>query len=94
MSGVSLEEALVDLYLLVKVRDHPESQEQLLKDKQKLKKQSPFLVIEYIKASIDVLMNLKEECFKPAAPMEEGYSSRQSDAPEEYEKMVQKLEAD
>lgn len=61
----SLEEAIIELYLNVKVRSNEEisnyDETTFEKEKQKLRLVSPYTILDYIKSSIEILMNLKSE---------------------------------
>jgi hypothetical protein len=58
-----LVEAIVDLYLTVKIRkEEDEINESLLNDeKEHLMNIDPFVVLEYIRNSFDILLNMKME---------------------------------
>ena len=57
--------AIVDLYLNVKIRSTEElsalHDNQLDAEKEKLAQTSPLTVIEYIRSSIEILLNMKAE---------------------------------
>ena len=61
----TLEDALIDLYLSVKIRSNEEidtyNEDKLIKERTKLQQVSPFMILEYIKTSIEILMNMKME---------------------------------
>lgn len=61
----TLEEALIDLYLSVKIRSNDEidhyDEDSLSKERQKLLEMDPFTVLDYVKTSIEILMNMKYE---------------------------------
>ena len=70
----SLKEAIIDLYLAIKIRSAEEVFSQILirqlekvdkksieKEKQKLMQNDGFVVLEYIRASIEIIMSLKIE---------------------------------
>ena len=61
----TLEEALVDLYLSVKIRSNEEidayNEEILAEERERLRETNPFTILEYIKTSIEILMNMKME---------------------------------
>ena len=61
----SIEEALIDLYLSVKIRSNEEidgyNEDILQEERERLAETSPFTVLEYIKTSIEILMNMKME---------------------------------
>ena len=96
-SGVDneLSQALVNLYLNVKVRTmknvksyNDESQN---KERESLRDANPLILIEYIKSSIEILGNLKAEggsCNKSLS------ESAVSETQENYEDQIQKLEAE
>ena len=77
----NLREAIIDLYLAIKIRSTEEvisyplasiliislvqldkiDEDHLAKEKQKLLKQDGFQILEYIRSSIEIIMNLKIE---------------------------------
>ena len=61
----TLEEALIDLYLSVKIRSNEEidayNEKVLQEERERLQDTSPFTILEYIKTSIEILMNMKME---------------------------------
>ena len=60
-----IQEALIDLYLNVKVRSKEEiskySEEDLAKERENLYLTSPIDLINYIQTSVEILMNIKVE---------------------------------
>mmetsp|Transcript_14377 Transcript_14377/g.13966 ORF Transcript_14377/g.13966 Transcript_14377/m.13966 type:complete len:97 (-) Transcript_14377:1943-2233(-) len=60
-----LTEALVDLYLSVKIRSNDEidnySETMLTKERKRLRDIDAFTILDYIKTSIEILMNMKME---------------------------------
>lgn len=60
-----LMEALIDLYLSVKIRSNEEidnfGEDQLSKERSKLRNVEPYTILDYIKTSIEILMNMKIE---------------------------------
>jgi len=60
-----LHEAIIDLYLQVKVRSNDEidrfGQDQFKKERERLLKFDSLTVLDYIRTSIEILMQLKEE---------------------------------
>jgi hypothetical protein len=60
-----LQEAIIELYLNVKVRSNDEinnyDEGMFEKEKAKLREVDPHTVLDYIKSSIEILMNLKSE---------------------------------
>lgn len=60
-----LEEAIIELYLNVKVRSNEEinnyDESMFEKEKQKLREVNSHTILDYIKSSIEILMNLKSE---------------------------------
>ena len=60
---LSLGEAIIELYLNVKVRSNEEistyDESMFDKEKEKLREVSPHVVLDYIRSSIEILMNLK-----------------------------------
>ena len=83
-----LSAAIVDLYLNVKIRSTEElsalHDSQLEAEKEKLAQTSPFTVIEYIRSSIEILLNLKAEEARflaqatPSAPSSQAPSAPQT----------------
>lgn len=79
-------EALIDLYLNVKVRTPEEvdncTHEQLEEERKALQGISPVLLIGYIKSSFEILLSLKEEdqgkkqAEAPTMESEEGYDEQ------------------
>ena len=65
-----------------------------------LRELSPIELIEYVRSSIEILMNLKleelEQQRKEAKEIDESFSSIRSKEgpPQEYEEIIQKLEAE
>ena len=61
----TLKEALLELYLSVKIRSDDEidnyTEEQFKIDKQQMLEVDGFTLIDYIKSSIEILMNMKIE---------------------------------
>ena len=62
-SAPPINEAIIELYLNVKVRSNEEinnyDENTFEKEKEKLRSISPHTVLDYIKSSIEILMNLK-----------------------------------
>ena len=69
-SEKSIQEAVIDLYLNVKVRKQDDVRTQLIKldrfeknslekEKEKLQKTNPILIIDYIKSSLEILIKMK-----------------------------------
>lgn len=60
-----LSEAIIELYLNVKVRSNEEisnyDESVFEKEKDKLRELSPHTVLDYIKSSVEILMNIKSE---------------------------------
>lgn len=59
----SLTEAIVDLYLSVKIRKDDEELDEsiLIEEKENLQSADPFVVLEYIRNSFDILLNMRME---------------------------------
>ena len=61
----TLKEALLELYLSVKIRSDDEidnyTEEQFKKEKELMKEVDGFTLIDYIKSSVEILMNMKIE---------------------------------
>lgn len=60
-----MKEALLELYLSVKIRSDEEidnyTEEQFKEEKEQMKNVDGFTLIDYIKSSIEILMNMKIE---------------------------------
>lgn len=60
---LTLKEALLELYLSVKIRSDEEidnyTEEQFKEEKEQMKEVDGFTLIDYIKSSIEILMNMK-----------------------------------
>ncbi len=101
-SDNSLQQALVDLYLNVKVRSTDEiekyDEEKLEEERKTLKETEPLLLVEYIRTSIEILMNVRAEekaLVKSQKEETESVTSEtpsQSEPPRAYEQQIQKLE--
>lgn len=75
------------------------SKEKELKEKEKLSKTSSLIILDYIKSSIDILVNLKVqetlESNKNRGTSELNLlSTNEEDSPNEYEKLLRQLEAE
>jgi len=61
--SIDLSNAIINLYLSLKIRNHNESEslteDQMEEERQSLQKLSSFVVLEYIRNSFDILMSLK-----------------------------------
>ena len=61
----TIEEALIDLYLSVKIRSNDEidayNEDMLQEERDRLRDTNPFTILEYVKTSIEILMNMKME---------------------------------
>ena len=61
----TLKEALLELYLSVKIRSDDEidnyTEEQFKKEKEHMREVDGFTLIDYIKSSVEILMNMKIE---------------------------------
>jgi hypothetical protein len=66
--GDDLHESLIELYLNVKVRSNDEitkyDHDMFDQEKDKLRQIEPSTIIEYIRSSVEILMNLKQEEFE------------------------------
>ena len=64
-SYATLKEALLELYLSVKIRSDEEidnyTQEQFQREKEQMQEVDGFTLIDYVKSSIEILMNMKME---------------------------------
>jgi len=97
----SLEDGLIDLYLYLKIRKEEDvffkifiqklkkySEEDYKNEKNSLKTQSPFLILKYIRATVDILINIRQEEEKRTR-LKSASSSN-----ENYEEMLQKAESE
>jgi len=88
--STDLHEAIVDLYLSVKVRQNEDSlalsDDQIDEERSNLRSTNSFTVLEYIRNSFDILMSLK--------PQSNKHIKRSSKDTEDLESMVQKYEND
>ena len=99
----SLHEAIIDLYLDVKIRSKREvnfpqklqiddfQEEKFKTEKENLKSINPFVILEYIRTSIEIIMNMKLDNEKNQV---ESNSKASLEPPSEYESIIQKLEAE
>jgi len=98
-----VKEAIIDLYLNVKIRNPDESMEseELEEDKDWLWTHDEITILDYIRSSVEILMNLKieeheeeiEEKLKQwikdiKNSEEEAGDSEEEDAPNNYEKVI------
>ena len=99
----SLELALIDLYLNVKVRTSEEiadyDEHKMLDERESLKGSNLLLLVEYIKSSVSILMNMQAEERALANTKDEGNESMASgvsgrNTPKVYEHALQKMEAE
>jgi hypothetical protein len=106
----TLEDAIIELYLNVKVRKQEEvrinshsskienyNEDYLEKEKEKLRKTNPFVIIGYIKSSIEILIDLKvQEKLQEIEVKKDDFLDHFDfgDGVNEYEKLLRKLEAD
>eukprot|EP00826_Nyctotherus_ovalis_P019530 TRINITY_DN16036_c0_g1_i16.p1 TRINITY_DN16036_c0_g1~~TRINITY_DN16036_c0_g1_i16.p1 ORF type:complete len:251 (+),score=70.88 TRINITY_DN16036_c0_g1_i16:195-947(+) len=85
-------QALINLYLSVKVRSEhyisTYTEEQLQSERKSLLNANPLNIVEYIKTSVEILLNLKEE------EKVERNEARSLETQESYEEQIQKLEAE
>lgn len=100
-----LEEAIVDLYINVKIRDSDEvflikvenfTKEEFEKERKILRKQDPFKIVDDIKACFEAVMNMNQESSKSSSFT---ISKRMNfgklpDSPIAQEKLMQKLESE
>ncbi len=105
-SHTSIEDAIVDLYLNVKILKQEdvtillnqlEKYDEKAKEqvRQTLRKTNPFTIIEYIKRSIDILVDLKvQEQLQHNEKIKEDSNFTFEDSCSEYEKLLRKLESD
>ena len=108
-AGHSLEDAVIELYLDVKVRTNDEvnsiiltsmqiaafNEEKYEEEKKSLKAADPFAIIDYIRSSVEVLMNLKVEEDQKSPTGESSAQKSEVQNPDSlngYEAMLQKLE--
>ncbi len=108
-TGKSLRDAIIDLYLNVKIRSNEEVaaslHQQIAKfdektyqaEKSRLDSTDPFIVLAYIQESVEMIMNLRLDSDSGSdsvsASQKSGGASL-SDPPRDYEAMLQKLEAE
>lgn len=91
----SLITKLIDLYLSVKIRSEEDLEkvdaERLERERKELARASPLVLVDYIRASIEILLKLREERNSSST-----YNSVQSgkEVQEDYEEQIQKLEAE
>eukprot|EP00826_Nyctotherus_ovalis_P059212 TRINITY_DN8215_c0_g1_i6.p1 TRINITY_DN8215_c0_g1~~TRINITY_DN8215_c0_g1_i6.p1 ORF type:complete len:365 (+),score=127.94 TRINITY_DN8215_c0_g1_i6:164-1258(+) len=91
----SLITKLIDLYLSVKIRSEEDldkvDEEGLERERKELARANPLVLVDYIRASIEILLKLREE--RRSSSM---YNSVQSgkEVQEDYEEQIQKLEAE
>ncbi len=100
----SLQEALVNLYLSVKVRNKDDvenyTKEQQTAEESALHGTDPFVIIEYVKSSIDILLNCQMEKAMQMAEAkreetnESSYNKGNDSPPQDLEKLTQGLEAE
>lgn len=100
----SLEQALIDLYLNVKVRSTEDiasyNEEKLAEERSTLLTTDPFLIIEYIKTSIEILMNLRVEELVSLREHQKVLNESTTSAvtpkepPKDYEEVIQGLEGE
>jgi len=98
-SGHSLQQALIGLYLSVKVRSKQDvesySKGKQEEEEESLKEADPFLIIEYVKSSIDILMNCQmERAVQMAEAKREAENESRQDCPRDLEQLTQSLEAE
>jgi hypothetical protein len=99
----SVEEALIDLYLNLKIRKQEEvfklnnhkieslNTNAMNQERENLKKTNPLTIIEYIKSSIDILIELKVE---ERMNLEKKLLQDEEECMNEYEALLRKLEGD
>ncbi len=100
-SNTTIQTALVDLYLNVKIRSTEEinnySEVKLEEERLSLKDTEPLLLIEYIRSSIEILLNMRSE-ENALIKLKEDVKSVTSETPsikeipKVYEEQIQKLE--
>ena len=88
----AIEEELINFYLKVKVRSSPDVRpNEARKEKEKFKGVDPLIIIEYIRTSVEIIMNMSQ---KPSDPNESGIVGSARAVPKDYEEIIQKLEGD
>ena len=95
-----MQKALIDLYLNVKVRSTEEitnyNEDKLEEEREVLKEATPLLLVDYIRSSIEILMNMRaeEQALIKAQNVNESIlsESSQKEPPKIYEEQIQKLE--
>ena len=94
-TDIKLLQALIDLYLGVKVRSEEYvkncKKEQIESERKSLLNTNPLHIIEYIKSSVNILLNLNNEQTNTQHKANESITS---DMQENYEEQIQKLEAE
>jgi len=101
----TLEEAIIDLFINVKIRDPEEvslikvenfTKEQFEKERKKLKKKDPLKIIEDIKCCFEAIMNMNQDSDKSLSQRSCNRMSfsKVPDSPIEQEKLMQKLESE
>ena len=63
IDSLSLEEAIIDLYLTIKIRKEEDDVDDntIKNEKEHLREVDSFVVLEYIRNSFEILVNMKEE---------------------------------
>ena len=98
----TISQALIDLYLNVKVRSTEDienyNEDKLEEERENLEETDPLIIIEYIKTSIEILLNIKEEeqqaqLLHQKTAVDESMKS-EKEPPQDYEQIIQKLEAE
>eukprot|EP00347_Sterkiella_histriomuscorum_P023839 403333209 len=73
-------ESLIDLYLSVKIRSNDEidnyTEDMLSKERQKLRDTDAYTILDYIKTSIEILMNMKMEEYETSNGGDQSKSSK------------------
>ena len=89
----TLEESIIDLYINIKLRKNDDNQRD--EEKEKLRKTSPKIILEYIKSSIDILISttVKEKLERISANNIDFINLDETEV-NEYEKQLRQVESD
>ncbi len=106
-TGQSLQDAIIDLYLNVKVRSSDEvhfcmrrrqiekfSEEQYHTEKSALNSTDSFVLLDYIRSSVEMIMTMKLEDLQASALNIPTTTKDETATVGEYEAMLQRLEAE
>ena len=90
----NLEESIIDLYLNIKLRKR-EDEIQKNEEREKLRKTNPKIILEYVKSSIDILINttVKEKLERISADNSDLINLDETEV-NEYEKQLRQVESE